>query len=412
MTTLNRTTPNRKRSIGGIQLGIDTPLLLATIFLILFGLVMVFSASWEISYFEYEGSHTRMFERQLMFMVLGVVGAVLISFVDYHRYRQWAVVGMGATVLALLGVLIVREVRFNATRTLYEGSVMPSEAAKLMIIIYLCVWLYAKRHQINQISFGIIPLGLIIGLLGGLIMAQPDVSAVATLVVIGGILFFLAGGDLKQIFILLTVTLLIGWAIVQLQPTARIRMADYYEGLRSPTQASFHVRRSIEAFVRGGVFGAGIDNAETKLISLPVPPTDSIFAVVAEETGLVGTTFLIGLYMVVTWRGMKIAKHAPDMLGQLLASGLTFWLVMEALINMSMMVGLFPFAGNALPFISLGGSNLIVSLAAIGILMNISRLSKIPERPKERIEHASDGFRRSDRRRDQSRLGGFTSSRR
>jgi cell division protein FtsW len=115
---------------------------------------------------------------------------------------------------------------------------------------------------------------------------------------------------------------------------------------------------------------------------------------------------------VVTWRGMKIAKNAPDMLGQLLASGLTFWLVMEALINMSMMVGLFPFAGNALPFISLGGSNLIVSLAAVGILMNISRLSKQPEGQKERIEHAPDGFSRSDRRRDKSRPSRFTSARR
>ena len=412
MTTFKPTTPKRKRSIGGIQLGIDMPLLVATIFLVLFGLVMVFSASWEISYFQYEGSHTRMFERQLIFMVAGVILATIISFVDYHRYRRWSIVGMGITVVALLGVLIVREVRFNATRTLYEGSVMPSEAAKLMIIIYLCVWLYAKRHQINQISFGIIPLGLIIGVLGGLIMAQPDVSAVATLVIIGGILFFLAGGDLKQIFILLMVTVMIGWATVQLQPTARTRMADYYEGLRSPTEASFHVRRSIEAFVRGGVFGAGIDNAETKLISLPVPPTDSIFAVVAEETGLVGTTFLIGLYMVVTWRGMKIAKNAPDMLGQLLAAGLTFWLVMEALINMSMMVGLFPFAGNALPFISLGGSNLIVSLVAIGILMNISRLSKVPEGQKERTSYAPDGFRRSDRWRDQPRPGSAASTRR
>lgn len=412
MTTLNHPSPKRKRSIGGIDLGVDMPLVVTTFFLILFGLVMVFSASWEISYFEYQGSHTRMFERQLMFVAVGLLGAVILSFLDYHHYKRLAIFGMGITVAALLGVLIVREVRFNATRTLYEGSVMPSEAAKLMIIIYLCVWLYAKRHQINQISFGLIPLGVIIGVLGGLIMLQPDVSAVATLVLIGGILFFVAGGDLKQIFILLGVTILIGWVVVQLQPTAKIRMADYSEGLRSPTAASFHVRRSIESFVRGGVFGAGIDNAETKLISLPVPPTDSIFAVVAEETGLLGTTILIGLYMVLTWRGMKIAQNAPDMLGQLLASGLTFWLVTEALINMSMMVGLFPFAGNALPFISLGGSNLIVSLAAVGILMNISRLSNQPERQKERIEHAPDGFSRSDRRRDQSRPGRVTRARR
>jgi cell division protein FtsW len=392
-------------------LGVDIPLLVATIFLVLFGLVMVFSASWELSYFNYEGSHTAMFTRQLIFMIIGAAVAVGVSFFDYHHYRRLAVVGMGLTITALLAVLIIREVRFNATRTIYDGSVMPSEAAKLAVILYLCVWLYSKRHQLNQISFGLFPLGGIIGVVGGLILAQPDVSAVATLVVLGGVLFFLAGGDLKQIFILLMIAILIGWLIVQVQPTARVRMADYFEGLRSPTEASFHVRRSIESFVRGGVFGAGIDNAETKLISLPVPPTDSIFAVVAEETGLLGTTFLISMYAVLAWRGMKIAKNAPDMLGQLLAAGLTFWMVMEAVINMAMMVGLLPFAGNALPFISLGGSNLVVSLTSIGILMNISRLSKAHEGQKERKVYATNGLRRRDRRRDLSRPGRAASPR-
>lgn len=411
MTTMNQSNTSRKRSMGGLQLGVDLPLLIATIFLVLFGLVMVFSASWELSYYEYEGSHTEMFTRQLIFMLIGVAAAVVVSFVNYHHYRRWAVVGMGGTILALLVVLIVREVRFNATRTIYEGSIMPSEAAKLAVILYLCVWLYSKRNQLNQISFGLFPLGGIIGVVGGLILAQPDVSAVATLVVLGGVLFFLAGGDLKQIFILLMIAILIGWLIVQLQPTARTRMADYFEGLRSPTQASFHVRRSIESFVRGGVFGTGIDNAETKLISLPVPPTDSIFAVVAEETGLVGTTFLIGLYAVMAWRGMKIAQNAPDMLGQLLAAGLTFWIVMEAIINMAMMVGLLPFAGNALPFISLGGSNLVVSLTSIGILMNVARLSKAPDVQKERKVYASDGLSRRDRRRNLPRTGRAASPR-
>ncbi len=411
MTAMNQTSVKRKRSMGGLHLGVDLPLMVVTIFLVLFGLVMVFSASWELSYYEYEGSHTAMFTRQLTFMAIGLAAAVAVSFFDYHHYRRLAVVGMGGTILALLVVLIVREVRFNATRTIYEGSIMPSEAAKLAVILYLCVWLYAKRHQLNQISFGLFPLGGIIGVVGGLILAQPDVSAVATLVLLGGVLFFLAGGDLKQIFILLMIAILIGWLIVQVQPTARVRMADYFEGLRNPTEASFHVRRSIESFVRGGVFGAGIDNAETKLISLPVPPTDSIFAVVAEETGLLGTTFLISMYAVLAWRGMKIAQNAPDMLGQLLAAGLTFWMVIEAVINMAMMVGLLPFAGNALPFISLGGSNLVVSLTSIGILMNISRLSKAQEGQKERKVYASDGLSRRNRGRDLSRTGRIASPR-
>jgi cell division protein FtsW len=404
MTTTYQAKPVRKRGMGGISLGIDTPLLIATILLVLFGLVMVFSASWELSYFEY-GSNTTMFARQIFFMLIGVAGAVVATFLDYHQYRRWALVGMGVTVIGLLAVLIIREVRFNATRTLWEGSVMPSEAAKLAIIIYLCVWLFSKRHQINEISFGLFPLALIIGTMGGLILLQPDVSAAFTLAVLGGILFFVAGGDMKQIFIMLMGAFLVGWLVVQLQPTARTRMADYYEGLRSPTEASFHVRRSIEAFVRGGVFGTGVDRSETKLQGLPVPPTDSIFAVVAEETGLIGTTFLISMYVVLAWRGMRIAQNAPDMLGQLLATGLTFWLVMEAVINMAMMVGLLPFAGNALPFISLGGSNLIVSLVSIGILMNISRVTLMGVKEEERKDHASDGIRRGVRRGDLPRAG-------
>jgi cell division protein FtsW len=135
------------------------------------------------------------------------------------------------------------------------------------------------------------------------------------------------------------------------------------------------VRRSFEAIVNGGIFGTGIGSGKTKLLGLPVPPTDSIFAVVAEELGLIGSVILIGLYTSVVWRGMVIARRAPDMLGTLLASGLALWIGLEALVNMAVMVGLMPFAGNALPFISAGGSNLVVSLGAIGIILNISRQS-------------------------------------
>ncbi len=411
MDTTYRQSSVKRRNEGGVQLGLDVPLLLVTIVLVLFGLVMVFSASWDFSY-RINGSHTYMFGRQVMWMFVGVVVAIATSLVDYHHYRRWAVILMGGVVLGLLAVFVVNEVRYGATRTLNEGSFMPSEAAKLVTIIYLCVWLYSKRNQLNELGFGLYPLGGIIGLVGGLILAQPDISAVATLIILGGILFFLAGGDLKQIFILVMVAVIFGWGVVQLQPTAKQRMADYYEGLKNPTNASYHVRRSIEAFVRGGIFGVGIGNADTPLTGLPVPPTDSIFAVVAEETGLVGTTGLIALYVLLTLRGMRIARNAPDLLGSLLAAGLTFWIMMEALINMAMMVGLLPFAGNALPFISLGGSNLVVTLAGVGILMNIARMSKKAETNPERNEYAPVGVRRSVRRRDQSRPRRAASSRR
>jgi cell division protein FtsW len=151
--------------------------------------------------------------------------------------------------------------------------------------------------------------------------------------------------------------------------------------------------------------------ADTKLTGLPVPPTDSIFAVIAEETGVLGTTFVIVLYVLLVWRGMLIARRAPDMLGSLLASGITLWIAIEAFINMAVMVGLLPFAGNALPLISAGGSNLVVTLSAIGILLNISRLSAAESQPPERKANATNGVRRSNRRRDQSRARRAASAR-
>jgi cell division protein FtsW len=150
--------------------------------------------------------------------------------------------------------------------------------------------------------------------------------------------------------------------------------------------------------------------SNTKLTGLPVPPTDSIFAVIAEETGIFGTSILILLYCILIWRGVRIAINAPDALGSMLAGGLTLWIAMEAFINMGVMVGLLPFAGNALPFISAGGSSLMVTLTSIGILLNISRLSNQAE-GIERKAHAFNGVRRGDSRRRQSRAGRSASTR-
>jgi len=150
-------------------------------------------------------------------------------------------------------------------------------------------------------------------------------------------------------------------------------VGDFIAGIKDPLQASYHVRRSFEAIVNGGWFGVGLGQSQSKLTGLPVPPTDSVFAVVVEELGWFGAVGLIVLYGALVWRGMVIARRAPDMLGTLLATGLVTWIAIEALVNMAVMVGLLPFAGNALPFISAGGSNLVATMASLGILFNISR---------------------------------------
>jgi cell division protein FtsW len=354
--------------------GVDIPMLLTAIALMVFGLIMLYSASFDFSYKEF-GSSTYMFGRQVKWMLLGVAAAVGLSLFDYHHWRRFVLFAMLGTIGLLVTVLFVNEMRLGASRSLYEGSYQPSEIAKLVAVIYLSVWLYAKRDFLHDISLGLIPLGVILGIIGGLIYLQPDLSAAGTVLILGGLLFFLAGADIRQILFLLVLAVLMAWVVVQFSETGQDRVASFLAGLQDPTHASYHVQRSLEAVIKGGVFGVGLGQADTKLTGLPFAPTDSIFAVVAEELGVFGSTMLMGLYAALVWRGLVIARRAPDMLGTLLAAGITFWIGLEALINMSVMVGLMPFAGNALPLISAGGSNLVSTLAAIGIILNISRQS-------------------------------------
>jgi cell division protein FtsW len=365
--------PNAARFVRGF----DMPLLVVLVALVVFGLVMLYSASWDFSFAAYDGDAMYMFNRQLMWLGLGSVVALFLAFFDYHHWRRLIVPAMAFTILMLITVLVMSEIRFNARRAIFAGSVQPSELAKLISIIYLAVWLYAKRDLLQDISLGLIPLGVILGIVGGLIYQQPDLSAAGTVLMLGGLLFFLAGGDLKQIGVLLLIASVAAWIVASISLTGQERISDFVAGIKDPLQASYHVRRSFEAIVNGGWFGVGIGNSLSKVTGLPVPPTDSIFAVVVEELGWFGAVALITLYGLLVWRGFVIARRAPDMLGTLLASGLVLWVGMEALINMTVMVGLLPFAGNALPFISSGGSSLVTTLAAIGILFNISRQASV-----------------------------------
>jgi cell division protein FtsW len=354
--------------------GLDIPLVMTVTALLVFGLIMLYSASFDFSFNEY-GSSTYMFVRQVRWLALGVLAAFVVSLFDYHHWRRLVVFAMLGTIGLLITVLFINEIRLGASRTLYEGSYQPSELAKLVAVIYLSVWLYAKRQNLHDVGFGLIPLGVILGIIGGLIYLQPDLSAASTVLILGGLLFFLAGADTKQIILLLIAAIVMGWVIVQFSVTGRDRVDSFIAGFQNPTDASYHVQRSFEAIIKGGIFGVGLGQADTKLTGLPFAPTDSIFAVIVEELGLFGSVLLMSLYAGLIWRGLVIARRAPDMLGTLLASGLTIWIALEALINMTVMVGLMPFAGNALPFVSAGGSNLVSTLFAIGIMLNVSRQS-------------------------------------
>jgi len=389
-----------------LRIGIDIPLVLAIITLVLFGLLMVYSASWKFS-IQLGQPAAYMFIRQIVWVILGTFMAVLLSRIDYHRYNKLMLPAMAGTYGLLIVVLVLRDTRLGADRTILFGSIQPSELAKVVTVLYLSYWLNNHKPVLNNFTLGIIPMLLLIGVNAGLVLLQPDISAAATIIVLGGILFYLAGGDMKKIVFVILGVAFFGALVVLVSTTGRTRMLDYVNGLQNPVLASYHVQRSLEAVVKGGFFGVGIGRATTKFTGLPVAPTDSIFAVIMEETGLLGAIFVIGLYVVILWRGLYIANRAPDHLGKLLAAGLTIWIFMEAVINMGVMVNLLPFAGNALPLISAGGSSMTTTLMSFGVILNVARTNRgvIPER---RPTSAVVNLRGWDRRGSVSRSGRFT----
>lgn len=366
--------PAKTSKKSGAKQGMDWILIGLVVTITLFGLLMIYSAGPK--YAQETGLDTEYFlTRQAIWAVLGVVAIFVLSRIDYHIFQRFTVPMMVVTLLMLGFVVVFGTETLGAQRSMLSGSIRPSELAKLVTIIYVSVWLTAKSEVLNDITFGLVPLMGILGITGGLILMQPDLSAALTVVMLGGILFFLAGAELRQIALTMVAAGLVGFVIINISDTGMQRIRDYVEGLRDLLNASYHVQRSLEAVISGGLFGVGIGHSTTKFTGLPVAPTDSIFAVIAEETGLIGTALIIFAYVIFLWRGLAIARRAPDKLGSLLAGGITIWIVIEAMLNMAVMVNLLPQVGNALPMVSYGGSSLLITLASVGILMNISRSS-------------------------------------
>ena len=398
---INATTSKSRRRTNVQTLSFDVGLLLIVASLLVIGLLMVYSASWDVS-MAISDSQNAIFLRQVLWVALGVIGATVLSFFDYHRYRKWVVPMMIVVIISLIAVLVIREVRYNSARSLLSGSIQPSEFAKLVSILYLSVWLTNNKDMLKDFKNYLLPLSFGIGFIVALILAQPDLSAGLTVLMLGIMLLYLAGGDWKHVGIVILAGLLGFVFLINVMPTGRIRFAEYLSGLQNPTQSSYHIQRTYEAIIKGGVFGVGLGKATTKFTGLPLPHTDSIFAVIAEETGIVGSMIVIALYVLLIWRGFKIARNAPDQLGSLLAFGLTSWIVIEALINVAVIVGLLPFAGNALPFISAGGSSMTATMAAIGIVMNVARQGTNKAASERSTTSATVDLRRRDGRRSVS----------
>ncbi|GIV73187.1 putative peptidoglycan glycosyltransferase FtsW [Caldilinea sp.] len=354
----------------------DWGLLSVVTILLMLGLVMVFSASY-VRGIEGFNNPYYFIGRQLMWLALGVVGLVVAARVPYTVWERWSIPIMGATLLALLVLIPLGAERFGARRTFFEGSVQPSEAAKIAIIIYVSAWLASKGRRIRDVRAGLLPFGVLMGIVTVLIVLQPEISTAVLIVATSAVMLFVAGAAVKQLVVIGIVTAGTFLAVIYYSSYAADRVARYLDSIGNPVASDeWQVRQGVEALMRGGLFGRGLGNGLAQQTGyLPLTWSDNIFGVIGEEMGLLGALFVIALFALLAYRGLRIALRAPDAFGMLLATGVTTSLILQALLNMAVIAAISPPTGVTLPFVSYGGSSLVASLVGIGLLLSISRYS-------------------------------------
>ncbi len=370
--------PVERERRRGYVAGFDLYLALVVGVLSALGLLMVYSASIDVSY-QVTGkadSTTYFFVRQVRSMVVGLVLMLILVRIDYHIWRRLAVPMMFGVILLLVMVLRFGDRRFEAQRALINGSFQPGELAKFTVVIYMAVWLAAKRSRIRHITYGILPFSILVGTIAFLIVLQPDVSTAASILATALSMFFIAGADWFQMLFIGSLMSVAGWQLLTRLAYARERLENHWRAVEDLTQASDHVQQAVTAFINGGLTGVGLGQGQLKFANnLPFPHTDSIFAVIGEELGLLGSFTVIALFVFLIYRGFMVSRHAPDMFGSLLAAGVTCWIAYDALLNIAVMTAVIPPTGVPLPFISFGGSSLVATLAGVGLMLNVSRAS-------------------------------------
>lgn len=367
------------------RISFDFVLLGIVTVLIGLGLVMVFSASYALANDYFEDS-TYYLMRQLQWLAIGTVVMVAAILFDYRRLRHLSVAMMMVTVLLLLAVLLVGGERLGATRYLGRGgSIQPSELAKLTITIYIAYWLTSKGDRLRNVSYGLLPFAVLLGLVAGLIVLQPDFDTTVIIVVASLVMFFVAGADLRQLLVSLAVAALTLYLAILRTDYASQRIADFAVGLTDPLKSSDQVWKSVKALATGGLLGTGLGDAQSKFLGgVPLPWSDSIFAIIGEELGLIGTITVVALFVALTLRGLQIALRSQDRFGLVLGCGLTAWLAFQAFTNMAVSTAMLPYSGQTLPFISYGGSSLVTCMAAVGVLLSISRYGTRDPAPTRR----------------------------
>lgn len=357
----------------------DTKLFGVTLALCMIGAVMVFSASAVVGR-ELYGSAYTLFLRQLVGLVLGIAGMMALANLDYRKLRQPRVIFMGLSlsILLLMGVFFLD--RSHATHRwlrLGPASLQPSELAKLVVIIYLAWFLEQRTRRrgigVNNFLESLVPAMGPVLIIVALVLAEPDMGTACMILFVALVMLFVAGLSWRYLAggILAAVPLI--YLLIVRVPYRYQRVVAFLSPSSDPQGHGFQLLQSLIAVGSGGLTGVGLMESHQKLFYLPETHTDFIFAVLCEELGLIGASAVLVLFAVYGWRGLRAAMDAPDRFGRFLALGITTLVVGQALLNLSVVLGILPTKGIPLPFISYGGSSLLVMLLATGVLLNISQ---------------------------------------
>lgn len=357
-----------------VQATYDVHLLFPVLFLVGIGIVMIYSASSALALKKF-GNEYFFLKKQGLFALMGLLTLVMFRHIPYRLF--WAgAYPILVTAMLLLVALHIPGFGFSAggsTRWFHIGGVsfQPSEFAKLALVIYLAYSLAKKRDQIADFKIGFLPHVMVFGSLSLLVAIQPDFGAVMILGAITWIMLFVGGVRILHLLGPLAVLLPMGYFFMMNAQYRIRRIMSFANPWQYPSDEGYQVINSLLAFGSGGIWGVGIGKGHQKLFYLPEPHTDFIFSIVGEELGLMGVLFVLILYVMIVWRGIWVATHARDRFGMYLAAGLTVAIGLQVFINMGVCLGLLPTKGLVLPFLSYGGSSLLLSMASIGMLMNI-----------------------------------------
>ena len=359
-----------KNKIGEIDYGIYY----AVILLLAVGIVMVYSAS---SYYAMFKNNDSMFylKRQLIFAPLGIGTMCFMMSYDYHKIKKYTFALMIATIPLLLAVYLFAPIN-GAQRWIQLGpfSFQPSELTKYTVVLFLAMSLEVKGEGIKDFIKGIIPYLGIAGLYAALVLAQKSLSIASVIMIVTFIMLFSAGGRIKHLFGYVAPTMVAAALFFTFSSDyRRARMLNFINPWQDPAGDGYQLIQSFYALGAGGLTGLGLGQSRQKTLYMPEPHNDFIFSIIGEELGLIGCVLIIALFVFFVWRGIMVAMKAKDVYGSLLAVGITSVIAVQSLINIAVVTGSMPVTGVPLPFISYGGSALVINMAAMGILLNISR---------------------------------------